>query len=458
MKNVIKQQKKAFSNNERGESFLAQGGFSLIELVIVIAIIAILTGLLIPSFMTSAARKKVQTCRHNREAVLSIFQRCVYETSDTLEFKDTDLIKLIKVDPSGNDNTRTCGYSAIDNELVPYLHCPTFGENDPLTDGIWVASIDTDTNTATIKCTECGASGYDDEDNLESIVTVDMISLAPNASPAPGTDNPLQTPTPKPSEEPDRRYTVRFNMHGHGIEPAEQTDIKEGGKAVKPVNPKASLYEFCGWYEDAAFTKAFDFDTPIMHDYTLHAKWQGVQMGKVWPYAEDLSWWNAEDIVKYHSGEYRSFSLSGNSNEMWIDITVPSGIFTSLAGKQFVVVGQNESGSSGSQKINLSEASSPEIYATDPSRQWLVPLSGNVKEVDITNAAPGSQYRMSQSSPGDLFRFIDKSTKKVYEYVFWHRGGIEDPILDLDKITSYSSDKIGNVYRVNSTPSVYDGE
>lgn len=456
LKTKLPQKKNRLSEVYREKKKSAQGGFSLIELIIVIAIVATLSGLLLTSFMGSAARKRVQTCRHNREAILSVFQRCVYETSDSIELTTDDLNKLIKVDPTGNDATRSSGYSAIDSELSPYLHCPTFGEHEQLTDGIWVASIDDSTHTAIIKCTECGASGYDNEDTMESVVVADMIALNLAPTPTPDTDNPITKPTPTPSPEAEKRYNVYFEMHGHGIAPAPQTNIKEGDKATKPSNPKASMYDFCGWFEDVAFSKPFDFDTPITHNYTLHAKWEGIQLGKVWPYAEDLSWWNAEDLAKYHAGEYRAANLAGNSNEMWIDIKAPSGIFTSLAGKQFVVVGQNQNGSDGSQKINLSEAASPEIYATDASKQWLVPLSGNVKEIDITNAASGSQYRMSQSSPGDLFVFVDKNRKKIYEYVFWHRGGIEDPILDLDKIIAYNVDKIGNVYRVNETPSDYD--
>ncbi len=445
-------QKKVCKSEAYGETKRsAQGGFSLIELIIVIALIAALASLLVPSFMSSAARKRVQTCRHNREAVLSVFQRCVYETSDIIEFNVADLNKLIDV------NTTT-GYAAIDSELAPYLHCPTYGEHKQLTSGIWVASIDTDTNTAIIKCTECGDSGYDNEDTMESVVVADMIALNLVPAPTQENDNPVVKPTPTPSPESEKRYTVSFNMHGHGIAPAPQTNIKEGDKATKPSNPKAALYDFCGWYEDASFSTPFDFDTPIMHNYTLHAKWEGAQLGKVWPYASDLTWWNAEDLAKRHAGEYRGANLDGNFNEMWIDITCPSGVFTSLAGKQFVVVGQNENGADGSQKINLSEAESPEIYASESSRQWLIPLSGNIREVDITNAPAGSQYTMSQATPGDLFRFIDKKNNLAYDYAYWQRGGMENPIIPLDKILSYSVDKVGNVYRVNSAPVKYEDE
>lgn len=71
-------------------------------------------------------------------------------------------------------------------------------------------------------------------------------------------------------------YTVTFNMNGHGTAPATQT-VNEGSKATKPaVDPTAEGWTFGGWYADATFNVAFDFNTAINADTTIYAKWTPV--------------------------------------------------------------------------------------------------------------------------------------------------------------------------------------
>ncbi|MDO4983914.1 MAG: InlB B-repeat-containing protein [Eubacteriales bacterium] len=71
---------------------------------------------------------------------------------------------------------------------------------------------------------------------------------------------------------PATTYTVTFNMNGHGTQVAAQT-VEDGNKATKPADPTASGWTFDGWYADATFSAAFDFDTTIAADTTIYAKW-----------------------------------------------------------------------------------------------------------------------------------------------------------------------------------------
>ena len=73
--------------------------------------------------------------------------------------------------------------------------------------------------------------------------------------------------TPQPTT-----YTVSFEMNSHGDQIAAQT-VNEGAKATKPTDPTASGWTFDGWYADATFSAAFDFDTAIAADTTIYAKW-----------------------------------------------------------------------------------------------------------------------------------------------------------------------------------------
>ena len=67
-------------------------------------------------------------------------------------------------------------------------------------------------------------------------------------------------------------YTVSFNMNGHGNQVTAQT-VREGNKATRPADPTAEGWTFDGWYADAAFSIAFDFNTAIHADITVYAKW-----------------------------------------------------------------------------------------------------------------------------------------------------------------------------------------
>ena len=68
-------------------------------------------------------------------------------------------------------------------------------------------------------------------------------------------------------------YVVTFDMQGHGTQ-TETFVGKAGSIVTKPVNPTEKGYQFVGWYQDAACTKAWDFATDILQsDITLYAKW-----------------------------------------------------------------------------------------------------------------------------------------------------------------------------------------
>ena len=53
-------------------------GFSLLELIVTIAIVATLTGLLVPQFMHYVSNKREVACEENREAIAGICERLVY--------------------------------------------------------------------------------------------------------------------------------------------------------------------------------------------------------------------------------------------------------------------------------------------------------------------------------------------------------------------------------------------
>jgi uncharacterized repeat protein (TIGR02543 family) len=67
---------------------------------------------------------------------------------------------------------------------------------------------------------------------------------------------------------------VTVTFESNGGTPVEPVTVTSGSLITEPEDPTKVGYDFAGWYTDAAFTNAFDFDTTGAYDdMTLYAKW-----------------------------------------------------------------------------------------------------------------------------------------------------------------------------------------
>ena len=66
---------------------------------------------------------------------------------------------------------------------------------------------------------------------------------------------------------------IKVHFETNGGSAIADLSVPGGTKAEAPADPTKEGYTFSGWYEDAGFTKPFDFNTPILSDVTLYAKW-----------------------------------------------------------------------------------------------------------------------------------------------------------------------------------------
>ncbi|MFV0395516.1 MAG: InlB B-repeat-containing protein [Coprobacillaceae bacterium] len=73
---------------------------------------------------------------------------------------------------------------------------------------------------------------------------------------------------------PAIQYIVLFESNGGTIVPS-QTVLK-GTTATVPTNPTKEGYTFVGWYSDSNLTTSYNFNTPVMNNITLYAKWNKV--------------------------------------------------------------------------------------------------------------------------------------------------------------------------------------
>ena len=80
----------------------------------------------------------------------------------------------------------------------------------------------------------------------------------------PGEETPVVTP-----------ITVTVTFEDGSDKPVTKT-VSKGNTVAKPDDPEREGYVFKGWYADAACTTEFKFDTVIMADTNVYAKWEKI--------------------------------------------------------------------------------------------------------------------------------------------------------------------------------------
>ena len=104
--------------------------------------------------------------------------------------------------------------------------------------------------------------------DFSSVVKSD-VALVAHWKAAAKPSQPSKPSKPSKPSQP-RVFTVSFDSAGGG-KVASQS-VSEGGRAVRPADPKRAGYVFAGWYTRAG--KAFDFDSVVRADVTLVAHWK----------------------------------------------------------------------------------------------------------------------------------------------------------------------------------------
>ena len=70
----------------------------------------------------------------------------------------------------------------------------------------------------------------------------------------------------------NQKYTVTFDSKGGTL--VEAQEVKKNGTATEPADPTREGYTFLGWYTSETSTVKYDFDTKVVENITLLAKWQ----------------------------------------------------------------------------------------------------------------------------------------------------------------------------------------
>lgn len=67
------------------------------------------------------------------------------------------------------------------------------------------------------------------------------------------------------------KFRVAFNSNGGGNVPSKE--VINGKKVDKPTDPVRKDYAFVGWYTDANCNNRYEFDSRVIENITLYAKW-----------------------------------------------------------------------------------------------------------------------------------------------------------------------------------------
>lgn len=94
-------------------------GFSLIELIVTISVITVLTGVFVPRFVVYVNARRQMACVANRDALLNIYEKAVYDNKLLIETED--LKQIIEPESATKLNTE---YS---NQAKDYLTCSSGG-------------------------------------------------------------------------------------------------------------------------------------------------------------------------------------------------------------------------------------------------------------------------------------------------------------------------------------------
>ncbi len=163
-------------------------GFSLVEVIVVVAIMAVLGTVLVPQLMRYVNQNRATACQVDREGILAVYERCVHE--ETKQLKQADL----QVVMDGTD-------LATQNEIQQFERCPL--------GGTYTAKVNGD-----LAIIECNCDGHEEVvvdfaiwDEAEGLEDIDEPFAEPPAPSVPEPDEPT-TEEPSSTEEltPDGSY------------------------------------------------------------------------------------------------------------------------------------------------------------------------------------------------------------------------------------------------------------
>lgn len=156
-----------------------QRGFSLIEVIVVVAIMAVLGTVLVPQLLRYVNQNQAKACQVDREGILAVYERCIY--AETKALNTTDLTAVM----NASDPT-------TEHEIKQFDKCPL--------GGTYTATVVGD-----LAIIDCDCDGHEEVsvdfalwNGTELVEGIDEPFTEP---PAPSVSEPDEPSTEEPSSE-----------------------------------------------------------------------------------------------------------------------------------------------------------------------------------------------------------------------------------------------------------------
>lgn len=205
-------------------------------------------------------------------------------------------------------------------------------------------------------------------------------------------------------------FDVRFNLGGKDATPIEKQEVKKGEKATKPADPSANGWIFGGWYTDSTYTTEFDFNTAIVKDTVVFAKWtQGAGGGDV----------TTTITVKFivNDVEYDSVTVPAGSL-----VSTPADEPVDPDGKTFIGWFRNKDGTGEAFKSGTALSSDTTLYA-----KFVEGTTFTVKFEAERGTAPASQtVEVNKTAKYP----IEKPTDNDHIFAGWFREDTCENLFD----------------------------
>ncbi len=226
-------------------------------------------------------------------ALVDSFSPYVLVALDNSQLADEDKVTnksvVVNVVTSGGSVTSTgilSGALLEEGETVTYTITPDEGYaveyvtvNGTVTELSEDGTLTIDYNTA--ESSTVINVGFVANSVLKAETEEGITHVIANVETEPEQDEPEQDEPENPEqEEPEQEepegedknsYTITFDSQGGSS--VESQTIFAGEKAIEPDNPTRNGYTFVGWFTDSSCTTEWDFNTAIMENLTLYAKW-----------------------------------------------------------------------------------------------------------------------------------------------------------------------------------------